>query len=719
MIERTDKDIISFVDGSHRPSVNAAADPTPIDSAVARVLRLLAVASVCVASLAVLVGWVIGSAHIVQIHPKFAPMQFNTALCFLLSALSLGMSRNRPVSTFASLCVLLLAGATLLQYVYEVDFGIDSLFMHHDIVTQTSHPGRMAPNTAIAFVNISFAALFLRRANVVAFVVSLAFALALVALFGYAVHLAPAYGWGALTDMAVHTGVCFVLLSVGWYAELWLNDDGRHFWLPIPVATGTAIVGLLIFQALGYAHVSLVARTSILVGSLLVSAVSTAAVYLALYLNTRHQNLAAEHVQLRHKSQTLQESAEVLERLAAEDPLTRALNRRGVDAILPELRKNAERVDSQLWAMLIDLDEFKRVNDLFGHSRGDEVISESAQRIRDALRLTDRVARIGGDEFLALFLARTPDDAQAVAERLRHAMQTCEVRSESTKLRITASIAMVPCEHSDNVDTLIRKATPLIRRGKLEGRNRVISHLGRTGRNGDDHEWIFDEANYSVSRVRMFELSTSHNVGNQLRVRGNRPGFESREAILKVAYDNQVAHEADLLMLKVCLRTARQRTGTVYVPVRSQTLCDLSPHVLLSMLDGIADRVVFEISEAEVTDQPVRLSEVALFLQKAGAEIALRDVGSGRSTIELLAVLNPRWLVLDRFYVQGVNDDPSKERVMRSLIAIANGLGSELFAEGIHRDEDLAQLRRAGVELGSGTLLDEQAPIKSAAGDAS
>ncbi len=168
--------------------------------------------------LLVMLGWHTHNSTIVQISPDWVPMQYNTAVCLLFAAgLLMRQTTSALPNSLLSAALFLLPCATLLQYLLQTDFGIDQLFARHDILVGTSHPGRMAPNTALSFMLIAFAASPLQwRWPILATAsAALALGLGLLAIVGYITQLTPAYGWGRFTAMAVHTALAVSLISGG------------------------------------------------------------------------------------------------------------------------------------------------------------------------------------------------------------------------------------------------------------------------------------------------------------------------------------------------------------------------------------------------------------------------------------------------------------------------------------------------------------------------
>lgn len=184
---------------------------------------LLAAILVGVMAVVVLVGWWTGLPALVQIHPSFVPMQFNTALCFLLLALAMcgAIVREPGFARALGAAVATIGALTLAQYLSGRNFGIDQLLQHHYITVQTSHPGRMAPATAVGFVMMGLATFLLVTESMRGFartgaevMAALTVGIALVAVIGYVTGIEQAYGWGHATRMALHTAFGFLVIGL-------------------------------------------------------------------------------------------------------------------------------------------------------------------------------------------------------------------------------------------------------------------------------------------------------------------------------------------------------------------------------------------------------------------------------------------------------------------------------------------------------------------------
>ncbi len=226
-----------------------------------------------VLGLMVILGWHIGSVTLVQVMPAFVPMQYNTALGFVvLAAGVLGLLYSKPrQAAVMGLLTCLIGVLTLIQYLSGLNLGIDELFMLQDVRQETSMPGRMAPNTAICFSLAGLAVLVaalpgrLRRSLITVILASLAFGLSVVAFFGYLAGLETAYGWGNWTGMALHTSLGFIFVSSALLLLIWRRDLSERSWLPswmpIPLAGAVVTATLCYWQALAAEGARLLAES--------------------------------------------------------------------------------------------------------------------------------------------------------------------------------------------------------------------------------------------------------------------------------------------------------------------------------------------------------------------------------------------------------------------------------------------------------------------------
>lgn len=201
----------------------------------------------------VIYGWYTHDKTLIQIYPNFAPMQYNTALCFLLSAVGFVFSgfRKYRTSRILATAVGAISTLTLLQYITDLNLYIDTLFVEGDTVTtRTSHVGRMAPNTAISFLLASIALFISHRFKWLAVIGISLLAMSVLSLMGYAITTGNLHGWGTLTRMAIHTSFGFFALGVGTLLLAFSKNSAankNNLWNAAPVGV---LVVMLSFTAL-------------------------------------------------------------------------------------------------------------------------------------------------------------------------------------------------------------------------------------------------------------------------------------------------------------------------------------------------------------------------------------------------------------------------------------------------------------------------------------
>lgn len=199
----------------------------------------------------VMIGWYIQDARLVQIRPNFPPMQHNVALGFLLSGMGLFLGHALKQAKASQICGGLVAALfffTLLQYILDISLGMDELFVKHNIMVGTSHPGRPSPNTSLCFFLVGLS-LLLNPYFKVPFEISNLFSIIVLSLgvfvlLGYIFDIGFTQGWGSLTRMALHTATGFLILGCGLFIYTWQPDFIEYRW--------SLIAGLSMLVASGF-----------------------------------------------------------------------------------------------------------------------------------------------------------------------------------------------------------------------------------------------------------------------------------------------------------------------------------------------------------------------------------------------------------------------------------------------------------------------------------
>lgn len=169
------------------------------------------------------------------------------------------------------------------------------------------------------------------------------------------------------------------------------------------------------------------------------------------------------------------QTIEELRRTALLDPQTEVANRRCVEMVLQSQIDEMRRYNGTFGVVFIDLDNFKTVNDMYGHDVGDQVLKMVARTLLNSSRSSDTLGRWGGDEFLAIILNTTEDQLHSISNRLRSIVEQSMLSVGSNVIRVTVSIGATLCQPNDTVDTLLKRVDKLLYESKGRGRNRATT----------------------------------------------------------------------------------------------------------------------------------------------------------------------------------------------------------------------------------------------------
>jgi diguanylate cyclase (GGDEF)-like protein len=365
--------------------------------------------------------------------------------------------------------------------------------------------------------------------------------------------------------------------------------------------------------------------------------------------------------------------------------------------------------------MLVDCDDFDRVNQTLGHAVGDVVLKEITTRLRETLRPTDHIARLGGDEFLVLLPDTRFAEGMLVAEKVRLAVAENPLRLASETIRVTASLGVMALPYEFcSIEEMISLARLAVRESKMLGKNRVSS--GEKHKSlGADRE-VLTELTERLRRgdcfravsMPIFRLADETIVGHEILSRGPAGAFEMPDDLFRVSVEYNLLTIVDLRCLKTCLihtvDPKFDRQARFHVNLFPSTIIDTPIERLMTLFpdNGKTANYCVEISEQQFIGDPVYLRGHVQALKDQGVKVAIDDVGFGRSSLESLIILEPDIVKIDRKYVSGISEDQVKARNLERLVRVVNALGSELVAEGIENKEELAILVEMGVVYGQG-----------------
>ncbi|HEY0593473.1 MAG TPA: diguanylate cyclase, partial [Thermoanaerobaculia bacterium] len=399
-----------------------------------------------------------------------------------------------------------------------------------------------------------------------------------------------------------------------------------------------------------------------------------------------------ERRRLSDVTRELQEANRRLERMALIDPLTDLLNRRGLQRALTELVERIQRDAIDVAVVLIDIDDFKSVNDTLGHAVGDVALREIARRLRAGVRSTDHVARLGGDEFLLLLPAADRRELHRIGERLRNAIAGIILQNGDVSLPVGASVgALMLTTEMPSIDLVLSTAGPLLKQSKGDGKNRVTLAGARDSGAAEREELcnaVCRSAGVFAVSQPIIRLADGTVAGYELLARVAHNGStELPERFFSACAERNLLTLADHRCFRRCLEFAEQlpRAARRHFNLFPSTIIGVpAEHLLRDIRERFDPKTVcIEISESQIVGDASYLIEPVEQLRAGGVRIGLDDVGCGNTSVESLLLLEPDVIKLDKRVVRGVSGDAVARGRLERLVEMSRLVATQVIAEGI------------------------------------
>ena len=405
------------------------------------------------------------------------------------------------------------------------------------------------------------------------------------------------------------------------------------------------------------------------------------------------------------------EYEEQIEYLAKFDMLTGLANRVSMEEHITRALKYNKGTDKNGALLLIDLDDFKNINDAQGHAIGDSIIKEVAERLKGCVRAGDLVARIGGDEFV-IHLAELTKDANYTAiqaeqiARVVHSLlkKPYEVAGFSYHLTASVGVVIYP-QHGDSQQLLLQRADTAVYKAKENGKNRIYvfepefeaqvikKHaIENALREAVDKEQLRLEYQPVVDAERQV-------VGAEALVRWERPGegtISPADFIAVAETSGLIAEIGDWVIDNVCKQIREwldQGKSNFFIAVNLSVnqIRDKNFYhkveYLVQQYHIPQNYLEFEVTESILMYESTRSISILNQLKLLGIRLSIDDFGTGYSSFSYLLSLPLDKLKIDRMFIQEVPGDENSETIVRTILRMSLELGLEVVAEGVERQE--------------------------------
>ncbi len=418
---------------------------------------------------------------------------------------------------------------------------------------------------------------------------------------------------------------------------------------------------------------------------------------------------------------------------ASHDSLTALANRSQLLDSLGDVLADTTRTDEMVGVMLLNLDDFKLVNDALGHAAGDQVLVEISDRLRTSIRISDSVARFGADEFAVLMTSFYAEHeaielAERVLESIGYAMPT-----KGRSLKLSASIGIAyDTDRSTSAEDLVKQADVAMYAAKDKGKGQVEvfaeEMLSQAGARLDLIEALrvaIEDEDLEVHYQPLVDLQTERINGFEALVRWNRPGkgLVGPAGFIGVAEDTGLISALGLLVLRDAAKQLAEWISAghdLYVSVnvsarqlQEETIVDdLTKCVANSGLEP--QRVVLEITESVFARDKELIAERLRSLRANGFRIAIDDFGTGYSSLQYLQQFEFDILKIDKSFVDRI-ETGEDDGVIETVISLAAKSRAITVAEGIESAGQARALRSMGCEVGQGYYYARPMPAEKTA----
>lgn len=396
------------------------------------------------------------------------------------------------------------------------------------------------------------------------------------------------------------------------------------------------------------------------------------------------------------------------------DDLTGLANRGHFQQQLIERIKQADRNEGQVALLYLDLDGFNKINDTFGHEKGDEYLKAFTELLKQTFREEDFIARLGGDEFCVIQSGlKSGVEAGTSAERclmLKDRLITVEGREVSP--RMSVGIALYP-QDGEDVDSLLKAADAAMYSAKRKGKQRFEFYDEKMTEDAatrleldSDLKKALVNKEFKLLYQPKMSLHSGRMMGVEALIRWNHPhrGVVPPDEFISAAERNGLINEiGEWVLIEAC----KQQKLWIDQGYNLEMAVNISSSHFSSEKfveyirkmkqsdDLPASALEVEITES-LTRDPLRHIEISQQLREMGIKVAIDDFGTGYSSLSVLRELKADTLKIDRAFIQHLPDDQTSALLVRAITTMAIGLGYDVVAEGVETEEQAHFLREMG-----------------------
>jgi diguanylate cyclase (GGDEF)-like protein len=441
--------------------------------------------------------------------------------------------------------------------------------------------------------------------------------------------------------------------------------------------------------------------------------------------------LAYQNVQQARFITECQRNEQRIEHLAYYDALTDLPNRTLLAQRAELALALAARRREELAVLFLDLDRFKEINDSLGHTEGDQLLVQVAQRLRESVREVDTVCRLGGDEFVLLLPEAGLEGARKVADKvLALFRQPFIVASHRLHTTLSIGIALYPHDGA-NFDELLKNADTALYRAKEEGRNTRVFYAREMNMASVARLMLEMELRQAIEDGQLWayyqpklRLADGALIGAEALVRWQHPerGLIPPNHFIPVAEASDlIVVLGDWMLAEVCRQLAAWRDAglpPLSVAVNLAARHFREPGLVGCIVELLAvhelppQALELELTESTLIETGLPTMDALQALKRLGVGLAIDDFGTGYSSLGYLKRLPITALKIDQSFVRDLVSNPDDRTLARTIVALGHGLGLKVVAEGVETEQQRRILLEQGCDLAQGYLFSRPLPAE-------
>ena len=416
-----------------------------------------------------------------------------------------------------------------------------------------------------------------------------------------------------------------------------------------------------------------------------------------------------------------------LSRRALSDPLTGLANRNRVMDHLTLALRQQPRVGGVVGLLYLDIDDFKNINDDYGHDAGDRVLQELARRLKDVVRAGDTPGRIGGDEFIVVCPNLTgSNELASIAARL-HDVQSGAIGLHEGSVEVGISIGVAIGDRDTLPEELLRRADVAMYEAKRQGRRRWEAYTPALDRASQQHDAgeallhsALDNGWFRLYYQPIVDLTTGGVAGAEALLRIQHPdrGLLTPDGFIEHLETGDVGESVERWVLSQACRQMKRWDDTELPEVSVNVSGRLAASGYLSSIvmgaleeaDLSPQRLCIEMTERIVVEGgPAVLADLEA-IRRHGVSIAIDDFGTGFASLTYLQRFPVSVLKIDQSFIAGLGVNPRDDAIVAAVTALGTALGIKVIAEGVEQQGQAAALGRFGGDRAQGFLFGAPCP---------